>query len=246
MVTQGFANILLSGPCNLACPDCIGSRLESGVHLSDLDRWPLPGLARFASILLERAIREVSLTGVNTEPMLYRHQPRLLDWLRRSLPGVRISLHTNGTLVLRNPGVFNLYDRATISLPSFRGPTCQAMTGSAHVLDLGRILKVATIPIKISTLVTPANEQELDEILSRCRLLGVRRMVLRKPWQNVGPFEPLRTHAPVRSHGGNPVYDLDGLEVTVWDFHRARLDCINLFADGSVTSDYALARGAHA
>ena len=245
MNTHGFANILLSGPCNLACPDCIGTRVHSGVRLSNLHRWPLLSLDRFAAVLLERAIREVSLTGVDTEPMLYRHQARLLRWLRAALPGVRVSLHTNGTLVTRHPDVFNLYDRATLSLPSFRPATCLAMTGNAHVLDLETIVALSAIPLKISTLVTRHNQGELGEILDRCRSLGLRRMVLRKPWQSPGAFDPLPDCEPSANFAGNPVYEIDGLEVTVWDFHKATLPCVNLFADGTITTDYELARGAH-
>jgi MoaA/NifB/PqqE/SkfB family radical SAM enzyme len=240
-----FANILLSGPCNLACPPCIGSQVPTGLKVSNLDRWPLLGLGRFTRCLLQLGIREVSLTGTDTEPLLYQHHPQLLAHLRATLPNVRVSLHTNGTLVLNRPRVFNLYDRATISVPSFCPQTCRAMTGSATVLDLAAILAVSNIPIKVSTLVTADNCREVPEILGRCHQVGIQRAVLRRPWQHQGSFNPLADRSPCGSFGGNPVYDVDGMQVTVWDFREARVACVNLFADGTLTTDYQLARRGH-
>jgi hypothetical protein len=246
MESDSFGNILLSGPCNLACPLCIGAQVHSSERLNNLDRWPLLGLQRFAALLLDRGIREISLTGVDTEPMLYRHGPALLAWLRRTLPGSRISLHTNGTLILRNPALFNSFDRATISVPSLVPRTCLAMTGTPRVLDLARIVSIATIPIKVSTLVTRDNADEVPALLRRCCSLGIRRAVLRKPWQVSSPVDPLPGRSPVRFFAGNPVFEVEGMEVTIWDFHRTALPCVNLHADGAVDTEYELAGGSHA
>lgn len=246
MDTLCFANILLSGPCNLACPLCIGGQVGSDARLNNLQRWPLLGLERFASLLIERGVREISLTGIDTEPMLYRHLLRLVGWLRSAVPGSRVSLHTNGTLILRQPGVFNSFDRATVSVPSLDPLTCRALTGSAEVLDIERIAAVAAIPIKVSTLVTRDNIAGVPELMARCRSLGIRRMVLRRPWQDRSPPPLLPGQQPTRWFAGNPVFDMGGLEVTVWDFHKTRLPCVNLHADGAIDADYELAGGAHA
>jgi molybdenum cofactor biosynthesis enzyme MoaA len=245
MTRASFGNILLSGPCNLACPLCIGGQVGSVARLNNLSRWPLLGLQPFAEALLQRGIRELSLTGVNTEPMLYRHTGALLAWLHAALPGLRISLHTNGTLILREPELFNLFDRATISVPSLEPDTCRAMTGRAKVLDLAGIVSVARIPLKISTLVTRDNAAELPMLMRRCGALGIRRMVLRKPWQELSGPDPLPGRSPVRWFAGNPVYEVEGMEVTVWDFHHTALPCVNLYADGVVDTDYELAGGGH-
>jgi MoaA/NifB/PqqE/SkfB family radical SAM enzyme len=247
MNRSAFANILLSGPCNLRCPACIGSQLDRGRIACNLGRWPLAGLSLFMSRLLQLGVRQVSLTGTDTEPLLYQYPTKLLSTLRSTLAGVQVSLHTNGMLVHRLPHIFNLFDRATVSVPSFRTKTCLAMTGRPIVLDLPAILSVAAIPIKVSTLVTPDNVDELPEIVDRCRKLGIRRMVFRKPWQDSGRLELklLAGHRPCVWFGGNPVYALDGLQVPVWDFHSTTLPCVNLFADGTLTHDYQLARFNH-
>ncbi len=237
-----FANILLTGRCNRRCPHCIGHALAGRSLPDSLGLFPLPGLAEFLEALRRHGIREVSLTGTNTDPLLYRHLGRLIDRLREELPGIRLSLHTNGALALRRIRVFNRFDRATVSIPSFRPATCRRMTGSPRVPDLTEILRRSEIPIKVSTLVTSDNRAEVPEILRRCGELGVRRLVLRKLYGDSSPENFFPDLNPVRTFGGNPVYALNGLEVTVWDFGRSALRCLNLFSDGSVTDAYELAR----
>lgn len=241
-----FANILLSGPCNLRCPDCIGQQLPERFSLDNLQLFPLRGLARFVRVIGERGVTQVTLTGTNTDPQLYRHEERLLAYLRR-VPGVKVSLHTNGVMALKRIRTFNLYDRATISLPSFSPRTCQLMTGRTQVLDLEQILSAARIPIKISTLITRHNIREIPEILARCRSLGVRRMVLRERYGRrrradlsalLGPFAE---QTPVAWFGGQPVFRCGEMEVTVWDFSRSTLRCLNLFSDGTIGPEYELA-----
>jgi hypothetical protein len=155
---------------------------------------------------------------------------------------VRVSLHTNGMRLLDDPALFNRYDRATISLPSLDSATCLAMTGSRRVLDLERIVALARIPIKISTLLTHDNAAEIPAIVERCRQLGIRRLVLRKLQGASSPPAPVAGWLRVGQFGGNPVYDAGGIEVTVWDFEGTRLRCLNLMPDGSISADYLLAR----
>ena len=245
MQTYSFANILLSGPCNLACPACIGKRLGASALPSNLDMFPLVGLDRFLELQRTHHVRELSLTATNTEPQLYRHESRLISLVRERLPHVRLSLHTNGTRVLRKLETFNLYDRATLSVPSLRPETCLAMTGSERVLDLEAILQRSTIPIKVSTLVTDDNRAEIPWLLDRFRAAGVRRVVLRRPWQDTGAFDPL-PELPVHHYfAHNPVLLYHDLEITVWDFHRTDLPCFNLFSDGTITDGYTLAGDSH-
>ncbi len=172
------------------------------------------------------------------------HEQRLIDLLRRRLPEAQLSLHSNGRLAKSKAAVLNSYDRACLSLASFDPATCKRLTGVEQVLDLERIMALATIPIKVSILVTELNRPELPAMIDRCRALGIRRMVLRRPWGSESNRPLLADHQPQRRFGGNPVYQLDGLEVTVWDFARAAcLRCLNLFADGSISDRYELVSG---
>jgi len=239
-----FANILFSGPCNQRCPDCIGRRLPR--RPANLDRFPVAGLERFCARLVRGGARQLTLTGTDTDPLLYRHLDRLVDELRRRVPGVRLNLHTNGRLALARIALVNRCDRACLSLSSFVPATSERMTGRRGVLPLERILEVSRVPIKVSVLVTGRNVAEVPAIIARCRALGLRRLVLRRCFGEGRRWPLLAGHSPVRRFAGNPVYDLDGLEVTVWDFERSALSCLNLFSDGTITEQYLLARGREA
>jgi hypothetical protein len=116
------------------------------------------------------------------------------------------------------------------------------MTGRSQVLALAAIVEASRIPIKISTILTEQNIHEIPEIIARCRNLGISRIVLRKLIWRDARLAALSASQPTRCFGGNPVYDLDGMEVTVWDFARSGVCCLNLFSDGSISVEYQLTR----
>jgi molybdenum cofactor biosynthesis enzyme MoaA len=242
MKPYDFANILFSGHCNLQCPHCIGHNQTLRGMPENLSQFPLNGLDRFISALCRYEITQISLTGTNTDPQLYAYEPELIAYLRKRIPGVQISLHTNGVLALRKMVVFNRYDRATISLPSFAPTTYRQMTGRTDVLDLAAIMNAANIPVKISTLLTEQNIPEISSIIMRCRELGISRMVLRTLYGETRAWNIFPSLQPVRYFAGNPVYEVDGLEVTVWDFAASQIRCLNLFSDGSISEEYQISR----
>lgn len=238
-MTYRMANILLSGRCNLRCPACIGQ--QAGRALPDnLGCFPLAGMARFEARLRRLGIREVTLTGTNTDPLLHTRLEEVVARLQARVAGVRLNMHTNGVLALKRLEVIRRCHRMCISLPSFEPETCRAMTGSPRVLDLERIVQSAGIPVKVSVLLSRHNLAQVPSILARCQAAGVGRVVLRQPWPGPPLCVALGEAAPARWFAGNPVYHLDGMEVTVWNFGETRLPCLNLFSDGSMSHAYLL------
>jgi MoaA/NifB/PqqE/SkfB family radical SAM enzyme len=236
-----FANILFAGPCNRACPWCIGRALPEELSPSNLDLWPLRNLERFIDKVNEGEVPEVVFTGTTTDPHLYRHEAPLIEELRRRLqPRARLSIHTNGVLSLAKLSVFNLYDRATVSFPSFEPATYEKLMGSRRVPDLARILERAAIPVKVSAIVNEHNQAEVDAFLERCASIGVRRVVLRRLFGDHRPWPPFAELAPSRFHRGNPVMDFSGMEVTLWRFEASTCRSFNLFADGTIGESYLL------
>jgi molybdenum cofactor biosynthesis enzyme MoaA len=237
-----FANILLSGPCNLRCPACIGRTLAD--RPDNLRLFPPRGLVELLSRLRTAGVRQISLSGTNTDPLLYRHPAALVALLRERLPGVQISLHTNGQLALRQRATLELYDRVTISVPSLEPVTYARMTGGARPLPLERLAREVRVPLKISTLLTEENIAEVPALIARCRSLGLRRVVLRQRYGDHRDWGLFAGWTPRRLFAGNPVYDVDGVEVTHWDFARsgAALRCLSLYSDGEISADYELAR----
>jgi len=245
-IMYDFANLLFSGPCNARCYFCIGRQLDPALSSHNLDVYPPRNLDAFVALIRAHQIRQVVFTGTNTDPQLYRHEACLLDQLRAQLPAeTRFSLHTNGRLALRKIATFNGYDRAAISLPSFDPLTYRKMMGVPEPPDLPEIIRQSTIPIKISCLLTPENTAEVPRFLVRCREMGIRRLVLRKPFGERRSWDKLilidrMALTPRSEYRTNPVYDFLGMEVTLWDFQQSTNKSINLFASGLISSSYQL------
>jgi MoaA/NifB/PqqE/SkfB family radical SAM enzyme len=238
---RDFANILFAGPCNRACPFCIGKRVPASANAANLDLFPPRGLDRFVEAVNRERVREIVFTGTTSDPQLYRHERRLLDLLRARLHGeARFSVHTNGVRARRRIEVLNAYDRACISFPSFRPATYEKMMGSRSVPDLAGILAAARIPVKVSCVVDEHNVAEIDAFLAECRRIGVRRVVVRRLYGETREWDILRGLPVVGSFRGNPVMSVDGMEVTYWDFDESRCRSLNLFADGTLGTSYLL------
>lgn len=236
-----FANILFSGPCNQRCPYCIGRQIDGRRMPDNLNEYPLRGWTGFVALIRRYRVGELTFTGTNTDSQLYRYEAGLLSWIRENLPHVRISLHTNGQLAAQKMDVFNRYDRATISIPSFDASTFFQMTGVRRMPDLAAIVRQARIPIKVSCVLTRHNAGQVIEFLSHCRALGIRRVALRECYGDPVPWQPPAALRPVGAYRGSPVYDYDGLEVTWWRFEHSTCTSLNLFADGYIGREYLLA-----
>lgn len=237
-----FANVLFAGPCNRACPFCIGRLVPASANADNLGLFPPRGLDAFVEAVNRERVREIVFTGTTSDPQLYRHERRLLELLRARLHGeARFSVHTNGVRALRRIDVFNAYDRACISFPSFRPATYEKMMGSRRVPDLAAILAAARIPVKVSCVVNEHNVAEIDGFLAECRRIGVRRVVVRRLYGETREWDILRGLPVVGEFRGNPVLGYDGMEVTYWDYDESRCRSLNLFADGTLGTSYLLA-----
>jgi molybdenum cofactor biosynthesis enzyme MoaA len=240
-----FANILFAGPCSARCTFCIGQRIAPALNTPNLDLYPPRNLDTFIAMVWEHSIRQVVFSGTNTDPQLYRHEARLLAYLRHVLPtGTQFSLHTNARQALHKMNLFNQYDRACVSLPSVNPLTYQRMMGVPNPPDLAALLRQAKIPVKVSCLVDDRNASEIPAFLAACQEIGVRRLVLRKmygeprSWADLLPCK-IGWRLCEQVHG-NPVFNLAGLEITLWDFSQAETTSINLFADGTLSHHYLL------
>lgn len=244
MSKYDFANILFAGPCNLRCPTCIGKQIDPALNRDNLDEFPPRNLETFVALLRRHDVRQVVFTGTTTDPQLYRHEARLIRWLRGQLPEVQLSLHTNGQLALKKMDAFNLYDRVALSLPSFDPAVYEKMTGSPLVPDLATIVQAARVPVKVSYVIDEYNVGRLDQFLARCREIGIRRVVLRQLYGDTRRWRLPSWLRRVGEYRHNPVYDYGGIEVTYWCFDATTSTSLNLFGDGTISAEYLLARAA--
>jgi MoaA/NifB/PqqE/SkfB family radical SAM enzyme len=248
IVDYDCANLLFSGPCNAGCPHCIGRQIDPALKGDNLDEYPPRNLEGFIQMIQQHGVQQVVFSGVDTDPQLYRHERRLLEYLRQRLgQAVQFSLHTNGRLALCKLPAFNLYDRVCLSLPSFDPRTYRRMMGIPGPPDVAEIVRRARRPVKVSCLVQEANRAELPSFLERCWQIGVRRVVLRKLYGERRAWETLLDPdalglARTGNYRGNAVYDYRGVQVTLWDFEQSESTSINLFSTGVISTEYLLER----
>jgi len=187
---------------------------------------------------------KIIFTGTRTDPQIYKYEKDLVILLRNSLPGIHISLHTNGVNALQKLDTFNLYDSCTISYNSFNPTTFAKLHGTKFMPDLRAIISNAKMPIKLSCILTEDNKDEVEEYINTARELGVRRIAFRhiygdsRRW-NIPIFS---SSTPYSFHCSNPVYDFDGVQVTHWVFDTTSGKSLNLFSDGTLSEEYLLSK----
>jgi len=241
MNTYDFANILFGGKCNMRCPFCIGRQIEPALTVDNLQQYPLKNFEAFLAAIHQCHISEITFTGTCTDPQLYRFEGQLMECLRREIPDVRISLHTNGLLALKKMDLINQYDRVTVSFSSFDPAIHQKITGVPKMANLSEILRRAIVPVKISAIINQHTIKQVPVFLKQCAALGVRRVALRHLFGQKPTGNLLSENRPVRYYRNNPVYHVDGMEVTIWNFTRTTTRALNLFSDGTISGAYLLA-----
>jgi hypothetical protein len=153
-----------------------------------------------------------------------------------------LTLRTNGRLALKKIDVFNHYDRVCVSFPTFDPATYEKMMGVRGVPNLAQIVDRARIPVKVSCVVNEHNFAELPEFLTRCQAIGIQRLVLRRLYGDQRSWSVPVQLKLLGEYRGNPVYDYRGMEVTFWNFDQCGCASINLFSDGTISTDYLLVK----
>lgn len=237
MAEYDYASILFSGKCNARCPTCIGNYPEYLGTPQNLDAQELKGLEAFLRKVSDEDVRYISLSGVNADPQQYQFETELIDKLRRTVPQATLSLHTNGRLALQKSREFNSYDRATLSFPSFNDETYRKVMG-VKAIDIQEVLKKARIPVKFSMLLTEHNQGKIEDYVRQIKELGINRMAIRKLVGREDEFKIFDGVEPKKQIFGNPVYEIDGVEVTVWDYTKSTVRGLYLFPDGSLRDSF--------
>lgn len=249
-----FANIHLSGPCNRACYFCIGQHMMTLDPYDNLHKKDLDNFDEFIKECQEKNVKEVNLTGSNTDPLLYQHHEYLIGKLREAIPDVRIGLRTNGALALKKKEVVRLYDKMSISITSLDQELYTRTMGQGSPPDVKEILQIKPeMDIKINVVLCPETvDQDIYKTLQALQKLGIRRVNLREPYGQPHIGNPLATPTELaKSIGisylketlGMQTYTLGEMEITYWDVHYVEVESVNLYANGVVSLDYPVTRG---
>jgi hypothetical protein len=253
-----FSNIHLSGPCNRSCYFCIGQHMMGLDKFNNLNTWPLDGIDEFVEKCKEHNISEVNLTGTNTDPMLYKHLPELKAYLKERIPNLVFGIRTNGVAVLSHPEEWKLFDKGSITFPSFDPNVYEKMMGSNQVPDLFKITRVTPWPLKVNIVLSPYDVGEKDEkplpklirTIMGLQGCGIKKVNLREPYGQPNVGDPLAAfgHKPSFFHLGMPVYEFTCIDappmlVCYWDVHYCEVESVNLYASGRVSVTYPITKG---
>lgn len=121
-----FANINLLGKCNCNCYFCLGNDLQDefgqynnlNEYFTEWNNWN-----QFLDYCRQLQIKQIYITGQNTDALCYKHLNKLLSYL--DTEGFFAGIRTNGLLATEKMGVIN------------RSTTCfgDAVSYSIHTLD---------------------------------------------------------------------------------------------------------------
>ena len=240
-----FGNIHLSGPCNRRCYFCIGQHMMALDQMNTLDRFPLPGLDEFIVRCASHKVKEVYLTGSNTEPMLYRHHAELVERLKGGIRSVRVGIRSNGIMVPKLPDTWRLYDKASITICSIDRDVNRRMMGGDPA-DIDGIIGIsAGMDLKVNVVLGPENIGDVVNTLEKLAGSGVRRVNLREPYRQPHVGDPMVRNGFI-AEGTTlemPTYRIGRMKVTYWDVHYVEVESVNLYASGRISELYLITKG---
>lgn len=242
-----FGNIHLSGPCNRSCYFCIGQHMMALDPLNVLKSWPLPSIDTFVQEITSRGIREINVTGSNTDPLLYERTMALRSYLDQKIPGLILGIRTNGIATSRY-GLLLFYDKGSVTVCSFDKEINGKMMGGPPVDIVAFARAVAHFKsLKANIVLGPENVagDDLFRTIERCKAIGVEKINLREPYGQPHVGDPMAARG-IKASGvvlGMPKYEIDGVDVTYWDVHYVEVESVNLYANGRVSLDYPVTKG---
>lgn len=216
----------------------------------NLDTYPLNNFDEFIEKCKIQKVKEVNLTGSNTDPLLYKHQIKLIGDLRAELPGVRVGLRTNGALILKEPSNWFLYDKASISVTTLNPELYVKTMGQGHPPNLERILNLRPgMPVKANVVICPevleGPAPDLLNTIKELRHLGFKKINIREPYGQPHIGDPLAKLGFIKTGSvlGMPLYGIGDTDVVYWDVHYVEVESVNLYANGIISETYPVTEG---
>jgi molybdenum cofactor biosynthesis enzyme MoaA len=210
--------------------------------LNNLNKLP-DNLSQFLEECIKRKVKEICVTGTNTDPLLYTKTFELLSEIRFQIV-VPIAIRTNG--ILYNRAIFGDYDKASITVCSFDKEIYRKMMGSGEPPNITRILKNhPKMPIKVNIVMGPENVDNGDIFKTLDILSGmdIIRVNIREPYGQPHIGNPMPAEKFDHHTLGMPTYRWKGLQVTYWDVHYVEVESINLYANGRISLIYPITKG---
>lgn len=250
-----FGNIHLSGICNRSCYFCIGQHMMALDPLNVLNKFPLDGIDEFIDKCVEKGVKEINVTGTNTDPLLYNHLAELKEMLLKRIPDLVFGIRTNGALSEQKSDLLKLFNKGSITICSFDPEIYLKMMGSGSPPDLEKVLPNYQhfTSLKVNVVLGDENVKDNDflntiDILNK---FNIDKVNLREPYgqSHIGnPFDKIFMK-PSGTILGMPYYDFHkassmvNTRVCYWDVHYVEVESVNLYANGVVSLTYPITKG---
>lgn len=255
-----FANINLLGACNVDCFFCLGKDIDEqfkrhnqlAVHYED---WR--NFGEFLEKCRRAGIKNLYVTGQNTDSLIYRYLDELVVFLQESW-GFDVGLRTNGYLAHKKMDVINSCRRNVgYSIHSLEPETNWKIMRRRDTPDWESIIP-ATKNCRVSIVVNRYNEAEFERLLKYvCRFDNVKYIQVRRVctdtredfllpdaeayervfdrWAALGP--------PKTYFHGAEVYSFYGKDVCFWRTVKTTIDSFNYYTDGTISEEYFVIEG---
>lgn len=257
-----FANINLLGRCNVDCFFCLGKDIEAELEGKNQLSTPFgmwKNFDEFLEICKAEGIKNLYITGQNTDALMYRYLIGLINYLQGL--GFNVGIRTNGYLFHISPtsiDIANFCKRSVgISIHSLNPTTNYQIMGKSSIPDWKKIIPQIDNP-RVSIVLNRYNEYEFFELLQflkqfdNIRYVQARRVSTDTRYDQLKPdmdayerlYNYVRNIYPlVGKFYDAEIYRIEGVEVTFWPTVQTSVNSFNYFTDGTISKEYFVVEG---
>ena len=247
-----FANINFIGKCNAKCYFCVGNE---AMHVNNnyfCLKWQMfSNLDKFLKLCKENDINKLYLTGLNTEPSLYKYIDLFVYFLKSR--GFKVGIRTNGLKILNYKGLFN--DEVSISIHSLDDSTNKLI--GIDTVDLDSLIKnLKGVNHRYAILINRYNKEQvlslINTLIENDKDLSYIQLRQMCTDYNQDFYEPdikafdyvenlIKTcddFKCIRNLFGNDCYSYKGKEICMWKPLSSDVNSFNYFIDGKISTNY--------
>lgn len=259
-----FANINLLGSCNVDCYFCLG--LDLGKQFNKFEhtkvmfnKWK--NWENFLNECESKGIKQIYLTGQNTDALLYEHLQELIDHLKAR--GFCIGCRTNGLLAKKKINLINQMttcngDAVSYSIHTLKPEVNSKIMRLNYIPDWDWILKNTTARLRVSIVVNRYNIGEIFDLIrfisayENVEYIQLRRICTDTRYdlleEDMVIFENLEKEIAEKflkfgDFETANTYLIHGKKVNLWRTVKTTVNSINYFTDGTISDNYFVIEG---
>lgn len=259
-----FANINFLDKCNLDCFFCLGKDLEEeftkystlNIHYKDL-----PNLDKYLEFLKENDIKQIYLTGQNTDPLLYEYLQEFIDYLQNN--DFFVGIRTNGIKAIEKMTILNKFntcmgDAVGYSIISLHSDIHKKICGTSKIPDWSKIFEMTQVPYRVSVVINIYNQHEIEDIIQfvcnyKSQYIQLRRISTDTRYELLKP--DIEAYYTVKDRMLNrnistTVYEkakvIQGVypvDVVFWETVSTTANSMNYFTNGVISTEYFIIEG---